>query len=71
MVRSFLPALGLSLLYYYIYDYADEELLFLALVSSLNGPSHMLLDVFTERGKYVRKNGGWRRVALAHFSSLQ
>jgi hypothetical protein len=71
VVWSFLSALGLSLLYYYVYEYADEELLFLALVSSLNGPSHMLMDVFTERGKYVRKNGRWRRVALAHFSSLK
>jgi hypothetical protein len=34
----------------------------------LVGPSHMLLDVFTERGIYHKVNGKWRRIALAHFS---
>jgi hypothetical protein len=48
--------------------YLSEGLVFLTLVSLLNGPSHMLLDVFTERGIYVKRNGKWRRVALAHFS---
>ena len=67
-VWGFIPALVLILLYYYVYNYADEELLFLALVSLLNGPSHMLLDVFTERGIYVKRNGKWKRFALAHFS---
>ncbi|BBD72443.1 hypothetical protein HS1genome_0832 [Sulfodiicoccus acidiphilus] len=33
----------------------------------LVGPSHMFLDVFKERGIYVKK-GGRRRIALAHFS---
>ncbi|EZQ02029.1 hypothetical protein CM19_11190 [Candidatus Acidianus copahuensis] len=33
----------------------------------LVGPSHMLLDVFTERGIYIRKNKRWTRFALAHF----
>lgn len=33
----------------------------------LVGPSHMLLDIFTERGIFVKKNGRWRRFALAHF----
>ena len=32
------------------------------------GPSHMLLDVFTERGIYHKVDGRWRRIALAHFS---
>jgi len=31
----------------------------------LVGPSRMLLDVFTERGIYVKRNGKWRRFALA------
>ncbi len=31
------------------------------------GPSHMLLDVFTEKGIYVKRNGKWRRYALAHY----
>jgi len=31
------------------------------------GLSHMLLDVFTEKGIYIKKKGRWRRFALAHF----
>jgi hypothetical protein len=31
------------------------------------GPSHMVLDVFTEKGIYVKKDGKWVRFALAHF----
>jgi len=31
------------------------------------GPSHMLLDVFTEKGIYVKRDGKWVRFALAHF----
>ncbi|AWR96983.1 DUF1286 domain-containing protein [Acidianus sulfidivorans JP7] len=31
------------------------------------GPSHMLLDVFTEKGIYIKKNNRWTRFALAHF----
>ncbi|MBB5255178.1 hypothetical protein HNQ62_002953 [Sulfurisphaera ohwakuensis] len=31
------------------------------------GPTHMFLDMFTEAGVYVKKNGKWRRFALAHF----
>lgn len=38
------------------------------LVSLLNGPMHMFLDMFTERGVYVKKRGRWRRFALAHFT---
>lgn len=30
------------------------------------GPSHMLLDAITEHGIYVKRNGRWRRLALAH-----
>jgi membrane-bound metal-dependent hydrolase YbcI (DUF457 family) len=65
-VWGFIPALVLTLLYYYVYP--SKELVFLTLVSLLNGPSHMLLDVFTERGIYVKRNGKWKRFALAHFS---
>lgn len=31
------------------------------------GPTHMFLDMFTEAGVYVKKNGKWRRFALAHY----
>ncbi|MEM0183023.1 MAG: hypothetical protein QXU93_05505 [Thermoproteus sp.] len=29
----------------------------------------MLLDAFTEHGIYVKRNGRWRRFALAHIRS--
>ncbi|WP_126449724.1 DUF1286 domain-containing protein [Sulfodiicoccus acidiphilus] len=31
------------------------------------GPSHLLLDAFTEKGIYVKNGGRWTRYALAHF----
>ncbi|WP_338598500.1 DUF1286 domain-containing protein [Sulfolobus tengchongensis] len=56
------------------YDYEshnfiyDTSLLFIIVIDGLIvGPSHMLLDVFTERGIYVKKKGRWARYALAHF----
>jgi hypothetical protein len=54
---------------YYYYSYLQlRELIVLAIVYGiLVGPTHMLLDVFTERGIYVKKNGKWTRYALAHF----
>lgn len=51
-----------------IKDYFLSNYLFLLFVDGIVvGPSHMLLDVFTERGIYVKKNGRWKRFALAHF----
>lgn len=55
--------------YYYLdlYDYT-----FFAYVASviiagiIVGPSHMLLDMFTGNGIYVKKQGIWQRFALAH-----
>ena len=41
--------------------------LFVLLEGALAGLSHMLLDAFTEKGIYVKKNGKWVRFALAHF----
>ena len=32
------------------------------------GLSHMLLDIFTEKGIYHKVDGRWKRIALAHFS---
>jgi hypothetical protein len=56
---------NISLLYGIVFN-AE---IFTALIGGiLVGPSHMLLDVFTERGIYVKRNGKWRRFALAHFS---
>ncbi|MEM3358803.1 MAG: DUF1286 domain-containing protein [Metallosphaera sp.] len=37
-------------------------------MGGISGPSHLLLDVFTEKGIYRKKNGRWIRFALAHFS---
>jgi hypothetical protein len=57
--------------YHYSYHYNYFQLRELVLLSIINGilvgPTHMLLDVFTERGIYVKRNGRWVRYALAHF----
>jgi len=38
----------------------------LILAGIIVGPSHMFLDIFTEAGIYIKKNGKWQRVAFAH-----
>jgi len=57
--------------YHYSYHYSYfqlRELFTLAVIYGvLVGPTHMFLDVFTERGIYVKRNGKWVRYALAHF----
>jgi Na+/phosphate symporter len=57
--------------YHYSYHYSYfqlRELFTLAVIYGvLVGPTHMFLDVFTERGIYVKRNGRWVRYALAHF----
>lgn len=63
-----LPAIGLSVLSYYLYGHLSSEVLTLVLISPLNGLSHMFLDAFTEKGIYIKRNGKWERFALAHFS---
>jgi hypothetical protein len=53
---------------YAVHDLRLDDLITLAMISAvLAGPSHMLLDVFTEKGIYVKKDGKWVRFALAHF----
>ncbi|MEL9990523.1 MAG: DUF1286 domain-containing protein [Thermoproteus sp.] len=37
------------------------------MAAALTGPSHMLLDALTEEGIYVKREGKWRRWAIAHF----
>ena len=55
--------------YYYLDLYGY---IFFAYVTSIIiagiivGPSHMLLDIFTEKGIYKKKDGQWARFALAH-----
>jgi hypothetical protein len=52
---------------YYSY-FQLRDLITLAIVCGvLVGPSHMFLDVLTEKGIYVKRNGRWVRYALAHF----
>lgn len=50
------------------YGMLNTKILAALIDGILVGPSHMLLDVFTENGIYVKRNGKWKRVALAHFS---
>lgn len=45
----------------------SKTVLTLLVYGIIVGPSHMLLDVFTEKGIYVKKDGKWVRFALAHF----
>nr|WP_229572535.1 DUF1286 domain-containing protein [Saccharolobus caldissimus] len=60
-----LPTVPLAFLIHYIYGYYGlMEVLFSGIIV---GPTHMFLDMFTEAGVYVKKNGKWRRFALAHF----
>ncbi|QXJ30736.1 DUF1286 domain-containing protein [Saccharolobus shibatae] len=71
-IISVVPILILLLIYGFNYhEYYSSLNNKVALLTLLNGviigPSHMLLDVFTERGIYVKKHGKWRRFALAHF----
>jgi hypothetical protein len=52
-----------------LYFLSSTELILITILDGvIVGPSHMLLDVFTERGIYHKVNGRWRRIALAHFS---
>jgi hypothetical protein len=44
------------------------EAVFVVLLYGITvGPSHMVLDVFTEKGIYVKKDGKWTRFALSHY----
>jgi len=52
-----------------LYFLSPIELILITILDGvIVGPSHMLLDIFTERGIYHKVNGRWRRIALAHFS---
>ncbi|MEW9492607.1 MAG: DUF1286 domain-containing protein [Candidatus Aramenus sulfurataquae] len=51
------------------YEPSAFKLIALSLVDgAIAGPSHLVLDVFTEKGVFVKRGGKWRRFALAHFS---
>ena len=62
-----LVTIPLAILLYYFYP--DYYLLYVTVLDGIIvGPSHMLLDIFTERGIYHKVNGRWKRIALSHFS---
>ena len=50
------------------YEYNYYHLIPLMIIDGIIvGPSHMFLDAFTEAGIFVKKNGKWKRAAIAHF----
>ncbi|ACP50054.1 Protein of unknown function DUF1286 (plasmid) [Sulfolobus islandicus Y.N.15.51] len=74
-IVSVVPVFILLLIYYYGFSYheyyfslSNKVVLLILLNGVVVGPSHLFLDVFTERGIYHKVNGKWRRFALAHFS---
>ncbi|WP_198968342.1 DUF1286 domain-containing protein, partial [Saccharolobus islandicus] len=72
-IVSIIPVFILLLIYYgfsyheYYFSLSNKVLLLILLNGVVVGPSHLFLDVFTERGIYVKKYGRWKRFALAHF----
>lgn len=64
-----LPGIAIIILLYYLSGRVIELIYVEIILSSLlMGPSHMILDIFTERGIFVKRRGRWVRLALAHFS---
>jgi len=64
-----LPGIAIIILLYYLSGRMIELIYVEIILSSLlMGPSHMILDIFTERGIFVKRRGRWVRLALAHFS---
>jgi len=62
-----LVTIPIGITFYYLYpDY--YLVVTIVLDGVIVGLSHMLLDIFTERGIYHKVNGKWKRIALAHFS---
>ena len=62
-----LVTIPIGITFYYLYpDY--YLVVTMVLDGVIVGLSHMLLDIFTERGIYHKVNGKWKRIALAHFS---
>lgn len=64
-----LPGAAIIILLYYLSGRVMELIYVEVMMGSLlMGPSHMILDIFTERGVFVKRRGRWVRLALAHFS---
>ncbi|WP_291764719.1 DUF1286 domain-containing protein [Caldivirga sp. UBA161] len=71
MGRSFAVGLIVSILVALFLYYMSPIGIYKALIIVLMGPvvgwSHMLLDMLTENGIYVKRRGRWVRFALAHY----
>jgi hypothetical protein len=63
-----LTSAPIALALHYLFHSPIELILVTALNGVVAGLSHMLLDIFTEKGIYHKVDGRWRRIALAHFS---
>jgi hypothetical protein len=63
-----LTSAPIALALHYLFHSPIELILVTALDGVVAGLSHMLLDIFTEKGIYHKVDGRWRRIALAHFS---
>ena len=63
-----LTSLPIVLALHFLFRSPIELILLTALDGVVAGLSHMLLDIFTEKGIYHKVDGKWRRIALAHFS---
>jgi len=57
-----------AIVLYYLFHSPIELILVTFMDGAVAGLSHMLLDIFTEKGIYHKVDGKWRRIALAHFS---
>ena len=70
VLRSVLWGIAVVIpLLFILYFFGELRFFFLILVAGLLvGPSHMILDIFTEAGIYAKKDGKWKRVAFAHFA---
>jgi len=62
-IITVIPILLLILIFH-----IDEFFLPVIIAAIIVGPSHMLLDIFTQAGIYAKKDGKWKRVAFAHFA---
>ncbi|BCU68612.1 hypothetical protein HS7_20490 [Sulfolobales archaeon HS-7] len=52
---------------FFVLGFLYGDIPWFLLLSIVIGPSHMILDAFTEAGIYVKKEGKWTRFALAHY----
>jgi len=63
-----LASVPIALALHFLLHAPIELILVTAMDGVVAGLSHMLLDIFTEKGIYHKVNGRWKRIALAHFS---